>query len=141
MQMITHSKIHVSEKELVIKASRSSGPGGQNVNKLNTKVAIALDIPNCSFLSEEQKRIILRKLAGRITKDKRLIVESQKFRTQKANRDFAIEKLESLIENALKKPKKRKPTRPTASSVEKRLKRKKLKSIVKQQRRKVISAE
>lgn len=139
--MITHCKIHVPQDELVIKASRSSGPGGQNVNKLNTKVAVALDIPNCSFLNEEQKRIILRKLPGRITKDKRLIVESQKFRTQRANRNFAIEKLESLIENALKKPKKRKPTKPTASSVEKRLKQKKLKSIAKQQRRKIISAE
>ncbi|MDD5135000.1 MAG: alternative ribosome rescue aminoacyl-tRNA hydrolase ArfB [Phycisphaerae bacterium] len=141
MNMITHDKIHIPQNELAVKASRSSGPGGQNVNKLNTKVAVALDIPNCSFLSEEQKKIILRKLAGRITKDNRLIVDSQKFRTQKANRDFAVEKLELLIEKALKKPKKRKPTKPTASSIEKRLKQKKSRSTVKMQRRKTISAE
>jgi ribosome-associated protein len=141
VQLKMNNKIQIPQNELEFKASRSSGPGGQNINKLNTKIAIALDVPNCTFLSEEQKRIILKKLAGRITKDNRLIIESQKFRTQKANRDFAVEKLKSLIEKALKKPKKRKPTRPTAASVEKRLKQKRLKSITKQQRRKTISAE
>jgi ribosome-associated protein len=141
VQLKMNNKIQIPQNELEFKASRSSGPGGQNINKLNTKIAIALDVPNCSFLSEEQKRILLKKLAGRITKDNRLIIESQKFRTQKANRDFAVEKLKSLIEKALKKPKKRKPTRPTAASVEKRLKQKRLKSITKQQRRKTISAE
>ncbi|MFA6175479.1 MAG: alternative ribosome rescue aminoacyl-tRNA hydrolase ArfB [Phycisphaerae bacterium] len=130
-----HHKIQIPENLLVIKTSRSSGPGGQNVNKLNTKAAVSLDIKNCDCLNDEQRQTILEKLAGRLTKDGRLIVESQKFRTQRANIDYAIEKLAAVIEASLKKPKKRKPTRPSFSSVEKRLKQKKIKSSLKQQRR------
>ncbi|MCX5633673.1 MAG: alternative ribosome rescue aminoacyl-tRNA hydrolase ArfB [Phycisphaerae bacterium] len=133
-----NKKIQISQSELIVKASRSSGPGGQNVNKLNTKVAVALDIENCSFLNDEQKQIIFKKLAARLTKDGRLIVESQKFRTQKANRDYAVEKLTILLENALKKPKTRRPTKPTFTAVEKRLKHKKSRSLLKQQRKKII---
>jgi ribosome-associated protein len=132
------AKLQIPQSELVFKASRSSGPGGQNVNKLNTKVAIAVDIENCSFLNDEQKQIILKKLAARTTKDGRLIVESQKFRTQKANRDYAVEKLTILLETALKKPKTRRPTRPTRTAVEKRLQSKKTRSLLKQQRKKKI---
>ncbi|MHB0947213.1 MAG: alternative ribosome rescue aminoacyl-tRNA hydrolase ArfB [Sedimentisphaerales bacterium] len=128
-------KIQISENQLVVKTSRSSGPGGQNVNKLNTKAAVSFDIKNCDCLNDEQRQTILEKLAGRLTKDGRLIVESQKFRTQRANIDYAIEKLAAVIEASLKKPKKRKPTRPSFSSVEKRLKQKKIKSSLKQQRR------
>ena len=132
-----HHKIQISENQLIIKTSRSSGPGGQNVNKLNTKAAVSLDIKNCDCLGDEQKQIILKKLSNRLTNDGRLIVESQKFRTQRANINYAIEKLTAVIEAALKKPKKRKPTRPSFSSVEKRLKTKKLKSSLKQQRREI----
>jgi ribosome-associated protein len=137
--MIINNKIQIPQNEIVFKASRSSGPGGQNVNKLNTKISAEVDISNCSFLRPEQKTIVLRKLAARLTKDNRLIVESQRFRSQKANRDFAVEKLTEIIENALKKPKKRRPTRPTTTSIEKRLKHKRLKSITKRQRRENIS--
>lgn len=133
---MTNHKIEIPQSELTFKASRSSGPGGQNINKLNTKVAVTLDIKDCGCLDSRQKEIILKKLAGRLTKDGRLIVESQKFRTQKANRDYAVEKLTSLLENALKKQKSRKPTKPTFTAVEKRLKHKKSRSILKQQRRK-----
>jgi ribosome-associated protein len=129
------------EKELVFKTSRSSGPGGQNINKLNTKVAVILDIKNCDCLDSKQKEIILKKLAARLTKDGRLIVESQKFRTQKANRDSAVEKLMELIENALKKPKIRRQTKPARTAVEKRLKSKKIKSDLKKQRQKNISTQ
>jgi ribosome-associated protein len=132
-----HHKIQIPENQLVIKTSRSSGPGGQNVNKLNTKAAVSLDIKNCDCLNDEQKQIVLKKIPGRITKDGRFIVESQKFRTQRANINYAIEKLAAAIESALKKPKKRKPTRPSFSSVEKRLKQKKLKSSLKQQRKEI----
>lgn len=134
--MVINSKIQIPQSELIFKASRSSGPGGQNVNKLNTKISAEVDIANCSFLTDAQKSTVLRKLSARLTKDNRLIVESQQFRSQKANRDFAVEKLTKIIGNALKRPKKRRPTRPTRSSVEKRLKSKKMKSQLKQQRRK-----
>ncbi len=132
------AKFQISQNELIFKASRSSGPGGQNINKLNTKVMISLDIQNCSFLNDQQKQTILKKLQNRLTKDNRLIVESQKFRTQKANRDFAVEKLTVLLENALKRPKIRRPTRPTRTAVEKRIQHKKSRSTLKQQRRKNI---
>ncbi|PKL45379.1 MAG: aminoacyl-tRNA hydrolase [Planctomycetes bacterium HGW-Planctomycetes-1] len=130
-------RITIPANEVLFRASRSSGPGGQNVNKLNTKISAEVDIKNCGFLTNEQKTIILKKLAGRLTKDSRLLVESQQFRSQKANRDFAVEKLERIIEASLKRPKKRRPTRPTKTSVEKRLKSKKLKSLLKQRRRKI----
>jgi ribosome-associated protein len=127
-------KIQIPQNELAFKTSRSSGPGGQNINKLNTKVSVSVDIQGCLFLDEQQKQIILKKLQHRLTKDNRLIVESQKFRTQKANRDYAVEKLTALLENALKKPKPRKATEPTSASVEKRLRSKKSHSLLKQQR-------
>ena len=135
--MTINSKIQIPENELEFKISRSSGPGGQNVNKLNTKVAVNFDIENSGALNIEQKEIILRKLAYRLTKDKKLIVVSQQFRTQRANRDYAVEKLEGLIENALRKVKTRRPTRPTRTAVEKRLKSKKMKSLLKRQRREI----
>jgi len=86
-------------------------------------------------LSEEQKSLILQKLSSRLTKDSRLIVESQRFRTQRANRDFAVEKLGNIIEDALKVPKKRKRTKPSYSSVQKRMQQKKRRSDIKAQRR------
>jgi ribosome-associated protein len=137
--MTINNKIQIPQSEIIFKASRSSGPGGQNVNKLNTKISAEVDIANCGFLRQEQKEIILKKLAYRLTKDNRLIVESQRFRSQKANRDFAVEKLTDIIENALRRQKTRRPTRPTRTAVEKRLKRKKQRSQTKKQREKNIS--
>ncbi len=139
--MTTNSKIQIPDNELVFKVSRSSGPGGQNINKLNTKVALIFDIKNSGTLTGQQKQTILKKLGRKPTKDKKLIITSQKFRTQKANRNAVIERLAEIIQKALKKPKKRKPTKPTVVSVEKRLKSKKIKGILKQQRRKVIPAD
>jgi ribosome-associated protein len=143
--MITNSKIQIPDfgelgrvnRELVFKTSRSSGPGGQNVNKLNTKVSLIFDIPNSSTLTGQQKQTILRKLAGRLTKDKRLIITSQKFRTQNANRRFAVKRLAEIVQKALEKPKLRRPTKPTVSAIEKRLQSKKTRSLLKQQRRKI----
>jgi ribosome-associated protein len=134
-------KIQIPENELEFQTSRSSGPGGQNVNKLNTKVAVVLNIPTCSFLTDAQKEIILKKLSSRLTKDNRLIVESQRFRMQRANRDFAIEKLTDIIEVALRTPKKRKATKPTYSAVQKRLKHKKIRSDIKKHREKNFTSE
>jgi ribosome-associated protein len=133
--------MQIPENELEFQTSRSSGPGGQNVNKLNTKVAVVLNISTCSFLTDAQKEIILKKLSSRLTKDKRLIVESQRFRTQRANRDFAVEKLHDIIEAALRVPKKRKLTKPTYSAVQKRLQQKKRRSDIKKHRAKNFTSE
>lgn len=143
--MIENSKIQIPDfdklsrvdSELIFKTSRSSGPGGQNINKLNTKVTLFFNIQDSSILTDRQKQTIIGKLSSRLTKDKKLIVTSQKFRTQKANRSCAIGKLAEIIRKALEKPKKRRPTKPTSASVEKRIKYKKTRSLLKQQRRKV----
>ena len=143
--MTTNSKIQIPdfgelsrvENELTFKISRSAGPGGQNVNKLNTKVALIFDVKNSTTLSTAKKQIVIKKLGRRLTKDKKLIITSQKFRTQKANRNAVVQRLNETIQKALQKPKKRKPTKPTKASVEKRLKSKKIKSQLKQQRRNV----
>lgn len=116
--------------------SRSSGPGGQNVNKVNSKVELRFDIQNSSLLSDVQKEILLAKLSTKITSEGILSVVSQRDRSQLSNKEDAIEKFYLLISKALKPVKRRKNTRPTKSSVERRLTIKRMKSEIKQNRRK-----
>jgi len=116
--------------------SRSSGPGGQNVNKVNSKVELRFDIRNSSLLSDDQKEILLIKLATKITSEGILSVVSQRDRSQLSNKEDAIEKLYLLIEKALKPVKPRKNTRPTKGSVERRLTTKRIKAEIKQNRQK-----
>lgn len=116
--------------------SRSSGPGGQNVNKVNSKVELHFDVQNSSLLSDDQKDILLKKLATKITSEGILSVVSQRDRSQLANKGDAIEKLYLLIEKALKPVKPRKNTRPTKGSVERRLTTKRIKAEIKQNRQK-----
>lgn len=123
--------------ELQFLTSRSSGPGGQNVNKVNSKVEVRLNIPNSALLSDDQKAIILEKLSTKISSDGILSVVSQKDRSQLVNKQDAIRKLNILISKSLTPVKRRKRTRPTRSSVEKRLNTKKLKSGIKQNRQKI----
>lgn len=111
--------------ELVFCTSRSSGPGGQNVNKVNTKVELRFDIPNSGVLSEEEKSIILVKLKSRINNDGILIITSQEERSQLKNKENTIEKFYALIIKALTPVKPRRRTRPTAASKLKRLTEKK----------------
>jgi len=121
--------------ELVISASRSSGPGGQNVNKVNTKVEARLSIEESNLLSDEEKVLLFEKLANKINKLGELIVVSQSERTQLQNKENAIEKLNLLIANALKVEKKRKKLRIPKSVKEKRLKNKKRTSEKKDKRK------
>ena len=116
--------------------SRSSGPGGQNVNKVNSKVELRFDIQNSDLLSEDQKNILLIKLASKITSEGILSIVSQRDRSQLSNKEDAIEKLYLLIAKALTPVKPRKNTRPTKGSIEKRLATKRIKSEIKQTRQK-----
>ena len=116
--------------------SRSSGPGGQNVNKVNSKVELRFDIQNSSLLTDDQKNILLVKLATKITSEGILSVVSQRDRSQLSNKEDAIEKLYLLFAKALKPVKPRKNTRPTKGSVERRLTTKRIKSEIKQNRQK-----
>lgn len=117
--------------------SRSSGPGGQNVNKVNSKVELRFDIENSSLLTDDQKEILFAKLATKISSEGILSVVSQRNRSQLANKEDAIEKLYLLISKALKPVIRRKKTKPTKSSVEKRLTVKRIKSEIKQNRQKL----
>jgi ribosome-associated protein len=121
--------------ELVFKAVRSSGSGGQNVNKVSTKVELRFDIENSEFLTGDEKARIFKKLKNRISNDGILIITSDTERTQLRNKNKAVELFFNLLEQALKKPKKRKKTKPTRASKEKRLKDKKLQSEKKKLRK------
>ena len=123
--------------EFVFKASRSSGPGGQNVNKVNSRIELRFDIVNSEILSEEQKRILLTKLKSRITSDGILLVVSQEDRSQLKNKEQTILKFREILEKALRPVKKRKQTAPTKASVEKRLQKKKKQGEKKSQRGKI----
>jgi ribosome-associated protein len=123
-------------RELLVTTSRSSGPGGQNVNKVNSKITLKFDIAQSQMLTPEEKETLLIKLAGKLTTEGVLIVTSQDKRSQLENKEAAIAKLERIINKAFEKKKKRKATKPTKSSVQERIKSKKQKSEKKQWRQK-----
>lgn len=127
-------EVLIPESELVFQASRSSGPGGQNVNKLNTRVTALFDVGRSPSLSEEQKQQVRRRLATRIDKEGVLHVTSQKHRSQEANRREAVERLQQLVQEAVKPRPVRKKTRTPVVARERRLAEKKRRSDRKQQR-------
>ncbi len=124
----------IPESEFVFIASRSGGPGGQNVNKVNTKIELHFDITLSSALSEYEKERIFLALKNRINEAGELIVRSQSERTQPGNKKKAVERLLNLIASALDEKPERKPTRPSASSRKQRLDGKKLRGRIKKLR-------
>ena len=126
--------VFISEDEFVFKASRSGGPGGQNVNKVNTRITLFFDVAGCASFSEIQKKRILARLSTRVDKNGVIRVVSQKFRTQKANRRTAVERLQELLRGALKTQPVRKKTKVPERARLRRLEDKKRRSILKRQR-------
>jgi len=111
--------------ELEFATSRSSGPGGQNVNKVNTKVTLRWNIKDSPQLTSEEKELLQQKLASRLTTDGTLLITSQDKRSQLQNKEETLLKLENLLKQAFAKRKKRKPSKPSKSSVQNRLNKKK----------------
>ena len=124
----------INEDELVFKVSRSSGPGGQNINKVNTRITLLFDVANCGSLSDLQKQRILSRLATRADKNGVLRVVSQKFRTQRANRNAAVERLQELLTGALKTRPIRKKSKVSYAAKQRRLEEKRRRSLLKRQR-------
>jgi ribosome-associated protein len=126
------------EKEINFSVSRSSGPGGQNVNKVNSKVTLKFDVRNSLLLTEEEKEILLRKLTTKLTASGILILTSQDSRSQLENRDGVLQKFNQVLSKAFEKRKARKATKPSKSSVQKRVNKKKQHAEKKKWRQKLM---
>ena len=124
--------------ELHLSASRSSGPGGQHVNKVSTRMELRFHVPGSLLLTDAEKELILEKLANRINAAGELILVSQAERSQVQNRERVIEKFCILITRALTLRKKRRPTQPSRASNEERLEEKRQQGEKKARRNKLI---
>ena len=112
-------------KELRFKAVRSGGAGGQHVNKVSSKIELTFDIENSKILKEKQKKLLLKNLSSRLTKENVLILFCDESRSQHKNKEIVIERFSKIIKNGLTIPKKRKPTKVSKSAIRKRLEKKK----------------
>ena len=127
----------ISEGDIVYKFSRCAGPGGQNVNKLNTRVTLLFDISKSRGLSSEQKEILFSRLSSRISDDGMLTIVAQRHRTQSANRKSAQNRLVELLKYALRDIPVRKETDVPHGEKRKRLLHKRRRSEIKQMRKPV----
>ncbi len=128
-------RVSIPDDEIAFKASRSSGPGGQNVNKVESRVTLLFDLDGTASLSEEQKLRVRARLASRINKEGVLRVVSQKHRTQAANRESARERFQGLLRDALAQRAARKPTRVSKAARQRRVEQKRRRAELKRRRR------
>jgi ribosome-associated protein len=112
-------------KELKFKAVRSGGAGGQHVNKVSSKVELLFDLQNSVELSSEEKELLLKNLQNKLTKEHVLLLNCDESRSQHKNKEIVIDRFLQIIANGLKVQKKRKASKPTKSSIQKRLDKKK----------------
>ena len=121
--------------ELGFRTSRSSGPGGQHVNKTESRVELIWNLHETTCLNDSQKVLLAGRIASRLTEDGSLILASEKYRSQHRNREEVRERFLELVKAGLVPVKKRRPTKPTRTSVEKRIKSKKIRGEIKRNRR------
>ncbi len=134
-------QVAIPEEELRFTASLSSGPGGQNVNKVSSRITLWFDVVNSPSLSPEQKELILRRIGSRIGKDGVLRVISQKPRSQAENRELAVERFVELLRDAVRQVPVTKKTRVSRAAKRRRLKEKKQHGIVKHERSKRVPVQ
>jgi ribosome-associated protein len=135
------SDIAIKEEEIKFDFIRSSGPGGQNVNKVSTAVQLRFDVKSSPALSDDTRSRLVRLSGRRITEEGILIIEAKRFRSQRQNRKNAINRLIKLIRKASEKPKPRIKTQPTAGSKQRTLETKKHRAEIKKKRRPVSAEE
>ena len=135
MTIKINKTLRIAYDELEFAFSKSSGPGGQKVNKSNTKVTLSWDLKRSRSLDQKTAKLLLEKL--NLTSDGRLVLHSEKFRSQDRNKQNCIEKFKKVITKALYVPPKRVKTKPTKASKEKRLKEKKSRSELKKTRKNI----
>jgi ribosome-associated protein len=130
-------KLSIPLAELGFRFSRSSGPGGQHVQKSSTRVELLFDVTNSPSLSDEQRARVLKRLSGYVDSAGVLHLTSQSERSQWRNREEVVARFQALLQDALRRRKKRKATRPSAASRERRLQKKRHRSEIKRRRGKV----
>ena len=124
------------QREVTYKTSRSGGKGGQNVNKVSSKVELLFDVKQSLLFTEEEKELVLSKLGSRLNKDGHVQVVSEEERSQYLNKERAIEKLLLILTRALHQPKARKATKPNKAMIAARLANKKIQAAKKEKRKK-----
>ena len=135
-EMLTvNSRIQIPLAELEFTFARSSGPGGQNVNKVNSKAQLRWAVTRTLALNDEVRTRLLAQLASRLTVEGELLIVSQRYRDQGRNVEDCLEKLREMVARAAVRPIKRRPTKPSRSATRKRLETKKENSLKKQSRR------